>query len=88
MTIYDLKSRFQDTLRSFCRHLATNNVTANQVTITALLLSLLGGYFVYAGSTRHILLIAVPAILFLRMALNALDGCTPSALVGHNWPIA
>ncbi len=74
MTIYDLKPAFQNLLRPACRGLATSGVSANQVTVTALLLSLIvGGLFaMYPGSSWAALLI--PAWLLIRMALNAIDG--------------
>lgn len=54
--------------------LVARNVTANQVTIAALGLSLVTGIFVWIGSYFLPLLVLVPAMLFLRMALNAIDG--------------
>jgi CDP-diacylglycerol--glycerol-3-phosphate 3-phosphatidyltransferase len=74
MTIYDLKTRFQDLLRPVCGLLANKGFTPNQLTLAALLLSLFGGFIVYAASGQRFLLIWIPAILFTRMALNALDG--------------
>ena len=74
MTIYDLKSRFQDLLRPGCRFLISKNVTANQVTIFAIIISIVGGIIVYSSSGNRLLLLALPIVLFIRMALNAIDG--------------
>jgi len=53
--------------------LARAGVTANQVTVAALLLSLAaGGAIWWARGGRMLLLL--PAVLFARMALNAMDG--------------
>ncbi len=74
MTIYDLKPAFQNLLRPICRGLAGAGVTANQVTISALVLSLIcGGVLGLFPEARWAYLI-VPACLFVRMALNAIDG--------------
>lgn len=73
-TIYDLKPRFQALLRPLCRRLAGAGVSANQVTVAALLLSAAGGGLVLAAGSCPALLLAIPVILFLRMALNAIDG--------------
>jgi len=74
MTIYDLKPAFQNMLRPICKALANAGVTANQVTIFALLLSIgVGGLFALYPSARWAALL-IPVWLFLRMALNAIDG--------------
>lgn len=43
ISVYDLKSRFQTLLRPICERLARHGVTANQVTITAIVLSIIYG---------------------------------------------
>ena len=74
MTIYDLKPAFQALLRPVCRALVRAGVTANQVTIVAMLISLIVGavFALNVGDGWAALLI--PVWLFLRMALNAIDG--------------
>lgn len=73
-SIYDIKPAFQNLLRPLCRKLAAQGVTANQVTVVALLLSLLaGGGLAYFHTQTNIFLI-IPLLLFVRMALNAIDG--------------
>jgi len=73
-SIYDLKPRFQSLLRPLVNALASSGVTANQVTVTAMLLSFATGLMIYLAPTEHQLLLAIPVILFIRMALNAIDG--------------
>lgn len=75
MSIYQLKGRFQDLLRPISNTLVKHGLTANQVTIAAVVLS---------GSVAHIiakpakdnpcLWAALPTGLFARMAMNAIDG--------------
>ena len=73
-TIYDLKPRFQLALRPLVAWLAGRGATANQVTIAAALLSLLyGAVFAVTGGATLVLL-GLPVVLFVRMALNAIDG--------------
>ncbi|PKF63747.1 hypothetical protein CW745_02595 [Psychromonas sp. psych-6C06] len=74
LTIYDLKPKFQDLLRPIVKKLAHENITPNQVTVAAMLLSLCCGVFIYFSHTLVWTLLALPIILFLRMALNAIDG--------------
>jgi CDP-diacylglycerol--glycerol-3-phosphate 3-phosphatidyltransferase len=73
-TIYDLKPAFQRLLRGPADALARNGITANQVTVAALLLSLVTGSVLYLFPERRWALALVPLVLFLRMALNAIDG--------------
>jgi CDP-diacylglycerol--glycerol-3-phosphate 3-phosphatidyltransferase len=74
MTIYQLKPAFQNLLRPLCRALADRGVTANQVTVAALLLSLVTGTIIWLSSGARWALYLLPIVLFLRMALNAVDG--------------
>ncbi|MDH5556698.1 MAG: CDP-alcohol phosphatidyltransferase family protein [Alphaproteobacteria bacterium] len=73
-TIYDLKPRFQALLRPVCGALARAGVTANQVTVAAALLSAAGGGVILWQPEARWPLLALPVVLFLRMALNAIDG--------------
>ena len=72
-SIYDLKPKFQSLLRPMVNALAQSSVTANQVTIAALLLSLTAGDLIARTHGGRMLLL-LPAVLFVRMALNAMDG--------------
>jgi len=73
-SVYDLKPRFQALLRPLVRTLAAAGVTANQVTLGATVLSLATGAAIYLRPAAPRLLLLVPIVLFLRMALNAVDG--------------
>lgn len=74
LTIYDLKPRFQNLLRPVVRGLAGRGVTPNQVTWAAFALSALGGLALALLPGERWPLLLVPPLLFLRMALNAIDG--------------
>ncbi|WP_028455541.1 CDP-alcohol phosphatidyltransferase family protein [Chitinilyticum litopenaei] len=72
-SIYSLKPRFQNFLRPMVAGLARAGVTANQITLLALLLSIAVGALLFFARTPLTWLI-LPAFLFVRMALNAMDG--------------
>lgn len=72
-SIYGLKPKFQALLRPTVRRLAATGVTANQVTVAAAILSLsTGATIAWQGGGKSLLLL--PAVLLVRMALNAIDG--------------
>jgi len=74
VTLYDLKPRFQALLRPLARTLHAAGVTANQVTLAACAVSVaLGAALCWYGDRAQLFLL-LPVWLFLRMALNALDG--------------
>ena len=75
MSLYQLKSQFQDQLRPISDALVEQKVTANQVTVSAVLLSL-GTAYVIARPAQNQprLWLLLPSSLFVRMALNAIDG--------------
>lgn len=73
MSIYGLKSGFQDLLRPAAQALARYGATANQVTVAAVALCAawaVGAVTVDGGWW----LLLLPPVLLARMALNALDG--------------
>jgi CDP-diacylglycerol--glycerol-3-phosphate 3-phosphatidyltransferase len=72
-SIYGLKPRFQNLLRPVTDGLAGAGVTANEVTLAAMVLSFASGAAIFYFRTSRSLLL-LPAVLFLRMALNAIDG--------------
>jgi CDP-diacylglycerol--glycerol-3-phosphate 3-phosphatidyltransferase len=74
MTLYDIKPAFQNLLRPACNALARAGITANQVTIAAMLLSVATGIALVLLREERWVLFLVPATLILRMALNAIDG--------------
>lgn len=73
-SIYDLKPAFQGLLRPISNGLAKRGFTANQVTVFALLLSLAAAAALTLWPGHPAPLLALPALLFIRMALNAIDG--------------
>ena len=74
VSIYDLKPAFQGLLRPLTRALARAGVTANAVTLAAAGLSVLVGAAIAARPGSRPVLLLLPAVLFARMALNAIDG--------------
>ncbi|AWH87726.1 CDP-alcohol phosphatidyltransferase family protein [Limnobaculum parvum] len=73
MTLYDLKPRFQALLRPLLKRLFRAGVTANQVTLAALIASVAIGVLLFFFP-RPTLFLILPVFLFIRMALNAIDG--------------
>jgi CDP-diacylglycerol--glycerol-3-phosphate 3-phosphatidyltransferase len=74
MTLYALKPRFQALLRPMVTRMAAAGRTANQVTVTAAAGSVLLGLGVAAMAAHSVLFLLLPVWLFIRMALNAVDG--------------
>jgi len=74
MTIYDLKPKFQALLRPIVQFLANKGVTPNQVTMFAMVLSIAVGAIIALTQGARWILLFVPLFMFLRMALNAIDG--------------
>lgn len=73
VSVYDIKPKFQALLRPITRGLARLGVTANQVTLAAMAMSVGIGAVIAVWPERWALAL-VPAGLFARMALNAIDG--------------
>lgn len=73
LTLYQLKPRFQGLLRPLVRFLAALGVTANQVTLLACVASVALGLGLYRYPDRALFAL-VPAWMFVRMAMNAIDG--------------
>jgi len=73
-TIYDLKPKFQALLRPLSDALARAGVSANGVTLAALALSLAHGAWLALAPESRWPFLLLPVTLFVRMALNAVDG--------------
>lgn len=74
-SLYELKPRFQALLRPLVSFLARSGVTANAVTLLAMGISLaIGGWLFLEGAHHPVLFLLLPPWMFLRMALNAIDG--------------
>lgn len=73
ISIYQLKPKFQQLLRPLVNGLANKGVTANEVTVFAMLLSVVTGTAIVISNCL-LALLALPIVLLVRMALNAIDG--------------
>lgn len=73
-SIYQLKPRFQALLRPLVVRLHAAGVTANQVTLGAAIGSLIIAALVAGFARHHWVFALIPVWMFLRMALNAIDG--------------
>ena len=75
MSLYQLKSQFQNQLRPLSDALVEHDYTANQVTVSAVILSI-GMAYVIAKPAQNQprLWLLLPTSLFIRMGLNAIDG--------------
>ena len=74
LSIYQLKPRFQQLLFPLARGLYGLGVTANQVTLFACGVSVALGLVLYLAPLPLGWFALLPIWLFLRMALNAVDG--------------
>ena len=74
MSIYALKPKFQALLRPLVRGLHAADVTANQVTLAACAISVALGLWLFLAPVPPRAFLLLPLWLFLRMALNAIDG--------------
>ncbi|MCE9556001.1 MAG: CDP-alcohol phosphatidyltransferase family protein [Planctomycetes bacterium] len=74
VSVYDIKPKFQALLRPISNGLARAGVTANQVTLAALALSLAVGAVIFEYREHPRILLLLPVVMFVRMALNAIDG--------------
>jgi len=73
-SVYQLKSAFQDFLRPCVRRLVVWGISANQVTVIACVVSLALGTWLMLQPQNWVAWLCLPVWLFLRMALNAIDG--------------
>jgi CDP-diacylglycerol---glycerol-3-phosphate 3-phosphatidyltransferase len=74
VSIYELKPRFQALLRPAMHRLHRMGLTPNAVTGLSIAASIAVGAAVAFAGERPRLLLLLPLWLFLRMALNAIDG--------------
>ncbi|MDE1462155.1 CDP-alcohol phosphatidyltransferase family protein [Spartinivicinus poritis] len=74
VSIYDIKPKFQQCLLPVLHLLHRAQITANQITLTAIVLSFIIGAAFWHADSNPWLFLALPIGLFIRMALNALDG--------------
>jgi CDP-diacylglycerol--glycerol-3-phosphate 3-phosphatidyltransferase len=74
ISIYQLKPKFQQLLQPLMRALLRCRATPNQITLATMLLSVAYGAALAWQPERMALWMGLPALLLLRMALNAIDG--------------
>src|SRR5882724_6568058 len=74
ISVYTIKPKFQQLLKPILIRLHKRGVTANQITISSILLSLIIGIAFWYAYQFNVLFLALPVGLLIRMALNALDG--------------
>ena len=77
-SIYQLKPAFQNLLRPLVKFLHTRGITANQVTVIAMMISLSLAcflFFIYRQDAHHYIgFLLIPLWMLIRMAFNAIDG--------------
>ena len=74
ISIYKLKTKFQNLLMPICEKLVKLKISPNQINITTVLLNIIFAGLIYKFNNYKLIYLTVPLFLFLRMALNALDG--------------
>ncbi len=74
ISVYKLKPKFQQLLMPVLSFLNRKKITANQITVGSVVLSLVIAILFWNADCSSILFLALPIGLLLRMALNALDG--------------
>ena len=76
-SIYQLKPAFQNLLRPLVKSLYAIGISANQITLLAMFISLAVASFIYIYFSKHgigLLLLIFPLWMLIRMAFNAIDG--------------
>lgn len=74
ISVYKLKPKFQQLLHPLLVWLHQKKVTANEITIVAIVFSLGIGVLFWEASSVSLFFLALPIGLLIRMILNALDG--------------
>jgi CDP-diacylglycerol--glycerol-3-phosphate 3-phosphatidyltransferase len=73
ISVYNIKPKFQQLIKPVMEFMHRKKFTPNHVTLLALFGSILTGGYVYLNDGWGYLVV-VPVYLFIRMALNAIDG--------------
>lgn len=74
LSIYQLKPIFQTLLRPYANFFYNANITANQVTLIAAFGSIFTAFVVGGLASYQWIFFLIPIWMFIRMALNAIDG--------------
>ncbi len=86
MGIYGIKPKFQQVLMTVERPLVRWRVPPDVLTLSALGISFLGGFALFASQWTVWTLLAVPFAVLIRICLNALDGMVAKDLgVARPW---
>lgn len=73
-SVYHLKPRFQRMLHPLCRFFKDRGISPNQISVAAIVLSFVMAALLCLYPHVSWPLFIMPAVLFVRMALNAIDG--------------
>ena len=74
ISVYKLKPKFQELLLPILLFFRNRNITANQITVSSIILSAIIGILFWNADVSRWFFLALPIGLLIRMALNALDG--------------
>ena len=74
LSIYNLKPKFQKLLLPLLDVFIKLGITPNHITISTLILSFVIGLIIFVFRDINWMILLLPIFLFVRMALNALDG--------------
>lgn len=74
ISVYKIKPYFQKSLMPILEALHKKKITANQITIFAILFSIVLAILFWYADHYHFFFLLLPIGLLIRMALNALDG--------------
>lgn len=74
ISIYELKPKFQQLLMPIVDKLRAVGMTPNQITVGALVLSIITGAIIALNDNNRWIFLLMPIVMFVRMALNAIDG--------------
>lgn len=74
ISVYKIKPYFQKTLMPILHVLHQKRITANQITVFAILFSFILAILFWYADSYHFFFLCLPIGLLIRMALNALDG--------------
>lgn len=74
ISVYNIKPKFQELLIPILTFLHKQGVSANKITISSVILSFFIGLFFWFADVNNLFFLLLPLGLFVRMALNALDG--------------
>lgn len=72
ISIYKLKTKFQNLLMPVCEKLVKLKITPNQITVTTVLLNIIFAGIIYKFSNMNYLFLIVPIFLFFKNGIKCL----------------